>query len=230
MICGGASWFPKNKAIERLLGNLDKRQLFRCEIMKEREITRLKCTERLSRIQIHINGVRIMNGSKDIVGCLQQIKRVYRAIAKFKVVSKEGERFAWRVTYTAFAKSDKGRLKLTELRLDRDGNCSCTTFLGLPRLCELAFSGYLHSFRMSFALCNELGFCFCLFIRCFLAHVLLPDECDRESCKRKARLSPRCPFALSDAKRAVEPAAIIDRIGHVTSPVVGGVIVCVGHA
>ncbi|ROP77166.1 hypothetical protein EDF74_2835 [Stenotrophomonas rhizophila] len=49
-----------------------------------------------------------MNGSKDIVGCLQQIKRVYGAISKFKVVSKEGERFAWCVTYIAFAKSDKG--------------------------------------------------------------------------------------------------------------------------
>jgi len=43
-------------------------------------------------------------------------------------------------------------------------------------------------------------------------------------------LSPRSPFGLSDTKLRDDQAAIVDRISHVTSPVVGGEIVCGGMA
>ncbi len=85
--------------------------------------------------------------------------------------------------------------------------------------------------QRSFAtLCVQKLGCISLLLCGLLSSKFLPPKCHCESGDRKNCLSPGGPFALRNAEGVSNPAAVVDRIGHVTSPVNCREIVCGGLA
>lgn len=102
--------------------------------------------------------------------------------------------------------------RIGKIAFDRNSKCSCFNPIELRFLCHLE--------RMSCVLlCFRLPTC-----------ELLAQEGYGKCGDSKAGLSPRGPFTLGNAKRTVKPAAIVDWIRHITSPVFSGAIVCGGNA
>lgn len=69
-----------------------------------------------------------------------------------------------------------------------------------------------------------------LLIRGLLGGKFLPPKSNCKGGYRENCLRPGSPFALCDAEGISEPAAVVNRIGHVTSPVNCREIVCGGMA
>lgn len=210
---------PKNEAIDCLLGHFYRSEVLDREFLQIDSVIVFKDFESFSGLQVRVNCARIVHDSEHSVGCVEKIERIGGAIAEIEIPREKCEGRARIVEEVSFSKPHESGFELAELRLDGYGYRSCTKVLGASGKSKCVCSGCLLSFNMSLALCGQFGLGLSLFPRGSAANVFLSSQRNRESGKRETCLRPSGPLTLRNAIGRINPTAIVDRIGHVITPV-----------
>lgn len=165
------------------------------------------------------NSLRVLYHDKQQLTIRSQIKRLFTPVTNFKIEVEVFKRLVWRVRQPMSAYYMEHAIELNQFGSKFSGACSSSLPSVEVCLCLKRFTGKALLLRVFLALLKQSGIRFRLLKgRAFISSMLF-DERNGERRDSKAGLSPRGPFALRDAKGAIEPAAIVDRIGHLTSPV-----------
>lgn len=162
--------------------------------------------------EVRVQALCAMNYLQCRVCGAHQVKRFSSAQSdgKMRLYRLVGSR--WSVSEGFFHHSFHHRSKTSDLTPER--NC-CSS-----RPHERSFAALF---------LQQLG-CISFFMRGILGGKFLPPKSDGKGGYGKNCLGPGSPFALRNAEGAREPAAVVNRIGHVTSPVNCREIVCGGMA
>ncbi|GEM_PF-6706645 len=159
-------------------------------------------------VQIVMNGLGRMDSREYRTSGVHQIQRFHCPEPQPQTGLRAGKDFR-RIDVEAMGR--KCRDDRVE-RIDIHANRDCCR--------ERSSFGVLKALLPEFVLCYGH-----LFFRSCIGNALSPHS-ESECSHGETRLGPSCPFALRDAEGTREPAAVVDWVGHVTSPVSCRAIVC----
>lgn len=163
-------------------------------------------------LKVIVNRVRAINGCENLLSCALKVQCIHRPEPKAKVRLGLGECLGWLHVEPVLRKRYGNRVEGCDIYADGNRRSQCSV------------SGVLKPFCVQ----RLLGLCNLLFGP--LVCDLLTPHGERKSSNSQPCLSPGRPFALCDAEGASKPAAVVNRVGHVTSPVNCRAIVCGGTA
>ncbi len=189
----------------------DREHLLSCSFQKIK-VTSLVTGQVFAAEEVCVHALGAVNYLQDRVCGAHQVKRFSSSKADREMRLYRIVRNRWCVPDGLLHHSLQHRSKMSDLTPER--NCS---------------SSPAHE-RSFAALCLQKFGCISLLLCSLLGSKFLPPKSNCKGCYRKDCLGPGGPFALCDAKGLRDPAAVIDRVDHATSPVFNAEIVCGGIA
>lgn len=169
--------------------------------------------------QVIVDTLRRVDHSMQQGRMLSKIQNIDGARPNTEVVGKVLKGPAWSVRQTVSLNYFKDAVCLNEFCSQRYSEGFGALLHVEKLLSRKNLTGKALLLGMFLALFKKCGVrCGFLLRRADISSMLF-DERDYKRNDGEACLSPSRPFALRDAERWVEQAAIVDRIGHVTSPV-----------
>lgn len=165
-----------------------------------------------SRIKVNVEFFCTLDRFQNSISCISELCG-FKSTASQVQERRSDLKHLFRIFCQASHEYRRGkRSELGEFTIHNNGDCSP---LGLLRVLFL----HLQQLIRGVFLCLSLTMC-----------SFLSPKRDGKGQNGKDGLGPRSPFALAYAERRIKPIAVVNRIRHFTSFVVGGAIVCGGMA
>lgn len=177
-------------------------------------------------IKIFMQFKRRISHIKKNIRCIRYLQRIKRAIANGEGGDQSFVRLLGRSTERKLHDVFQNALKTEEIGFEGNGGCPCC------QLCSMSIPCQEH-----FRICTSIALRFCslkqklsIGVSFLLSSTrvgsMLLNKCNDKGDHSQCRLSPGSPLTLRNAEPPRNPAAIVDRISHATSPVSIGTIVC----
>lgn len=171
-----------------------------------------------------------LHNGQDNIRCIQEFQRIQCPVPDCEMILDTIEKGARRAAMFSVVKDIYDGSKCREFGSDGYRQCSCAKSLDSRYIrSSLSLSGLLIT-QMGLLFLEQLLRSDLLFIgRSVVKNFLSPHGKGKRP-NGKSSLRPCGPLALGYTESFHQPAAVIDRIRHVTSPVSDRAIVCGGHA